>query len=67
MYWPSLRNCRVVSKQNGAADGDRTHDIQLGKLTLYQLSYGRKWPSEELPLSNQSTVFDDEYPSRAVI
>ena len=25
----------------GAGDGDRTHDIQLGKLTLYQLSYAR--------------------------
>jgi hypothetical protein len=27
--------------RNGAADEIRTHDIQLGKLTLYQLSYGR--------------------------
>ena len=26
---------------DGAADGTRTHDIQLGKLTLYQLSYSR--------------------------
>ncbi len=27
--------------RNGAGDGDRTRDIQLGKLTLYQLSYSR--------------------------
>ena len=26
---------------SGAAEGTRTLDIQLGKLTLYQLSYGR--------------------------
>ena len=26
---------------SGAAKGTRTLDIQLGKLTLYQLSYGR--------------------------
>jgi len=28
---------------NGAGDGIRTRDIQLGKLTLYQLSYTRIW------------------------
>jgi starvation-inducible DNA-binding protein len=28
-------------EENGAAEGTRTLDIQLGKLTLYQLSYGR--------------------------
>jgi hypothetical protein len=27
----------------GAGDGIRTRDIQLGKLTLYQLSYTRIW------------------------
>ncbi len=26
---------------SGAGDGVRTRDIQLGKLTLYQLSYAR--------------------------
>ena len=26
---------------SGAGDGIRTRDIQLGKLTLYQLSYSR--------------------------
>lgn len=25
----------------GAGDGDRTRDIKLGKLALYQLSYAR--------------------------
>ena len=28
-------------KPDGAAEETRTPDIQLGKLTLYQLSYGR--------------------------
>jgi hypothetical protein len=28
---------------SGAGDGIRTRDIQLGKLTLYQLSYSRKF------------------------
>ena len=27
---------------NGAGDEGRTRDIQLGRLTLYQLSYSRK-------------------------
>ncbi len=26
---------------NGAGDGSRTRNIQLGRLTLYQLSYAR--------------------------
>ena len=26
-----------------AGDGARTHDPQLGKLMLYQLSYARNW------------------------
>ncbi len=30
-----------VSENNGAGNGARTRDIQLGKLTLYQLSYAR--------------------------
>jgi hypothetical protein len=30
-----------VPSWRGAGDGARTHDIQLGKLTLYQLSYAR--------------------------
>lgn len=31
----------LYGNELGAADGTRTHDIQLGKLTLYQLSYSR--------------------------
>ena len=27
----------------GAGDEGRTRDIQLGRLTLYQLSYSRRW------------------------
>lgn len=34
---PSKRKTRVI----GAADETRTHDIYLGKVVLYQLSYGR--------------------------
>ncbi len=30
-----------VLKKNGAGDEGRTRDIQLGRLTLYQLSYSR--------------------------
>jgi hypothetical protein len=34
---------QMFSKQlNGAGDETRTRDIQLGRLTLYQLSYSRK-------------------------
>src|SRR5690606_5168207 len=31
------------AKDNGAGDETRTRDIQLGRLTLYQLSYSRSW------------------------
>ena len=30
-------------KKIGAGDETRTRDIQLGRLTLYQLSYSRLW------------------------
>lgn len=33
----------------GAGDGVRTHDIQLGKLALYQLSYPRAEPRQGYP------------------
>src|SRR6266545_6525137 len=36
----------------GAGNGIRTRDIQLGRLTLYQLSYSRKFRCE--PLSTRS-------------
>ena len=32
-----------ILKKNGAGDEGRTRDIQLGRLTLYQLSYSRKF------------------------
>ena len=31
----------LISKKFGAGDETRTRDIQLGRLTLYQLSYSR--------------------------
>lgn len=30
-----------LKRGNGAGDGSRTRDLQLGKLPLYQLSYTR--------------------------
>ncbi len=36
----SQESCGISAKKK-AGDGIRTHDIQLGKLTLYQLSYTR--------------------------
>ncbi len=30
------------SRRNGAGDGIRTRDINLGKVALYQLSYSRR-------------------------
>ena len=39
--------------ENGAGDGARTRDNQLGRLMLYQLSYSRKgkwWAGEDLNL-----------------
>ena len=32
-----------LAKKFGAGDETRTRDIQLGRLTLYQLSYSRLW------------------------
>src|SRR5450759_1466466 len=34
-----------MSSGNGAGDGSRTRDIQLGRLTLYRLSYSRSMAS----------------------
>ena len=45
---PKLRHLRRVSAKSckgvKADDGARTRDLRLGKPTLYQLSYVRKWP-----------------------
>jgi hypothetical protein len=37
------------TKRNGAGDGIRTRDIDLGKVALYQLSYSRPWGNTILP------------------
>ena len=34
--------CPVRTKKDGAGDGIRTRDINLGKVALYQLSYSRE-------------------------
>ena len=39
-WQPDARDAFAMTLQ-GAGDGVRTHDIQLGKLALYQLSYTR--------------------------
>ncbi len=36
----------IARPNNGAGNGTRTRDIQLGKLTLYQLSYARSGKSQ---------------------
>src|SRR2546425_6287904 len=44
---PPLDAAPLGSARRGAGNGIRTRDIQLGRLTLYQLSYSRdgKWRS----------------------
>ncbi len=34
---------RIFPLQSGAGDESRTRDLNLGKVTLYQLSYSREW------------------------
>ena len=48
-----LAVCRVVSAngEGGAGNGVRTRDIQLGRLTLYQLSYSRGGNRERDPVN----------------
>ena len=42
-------NSQALFKKNfGAGDETRTRDIQLGRLTLYQLSYSRKSEGERM-------------------
>lgn len=37
-----LEDSRGFGEENGASEEIRTLDINLGKVTLYQLSYARK-------------------------
>ncbi len=39
---------RSCEGENGAGDGIRTRDINLGKVALYQLSYSRMTPPDFL-------------------
>ena len=39
--WIQALAARFIGSRNGAGDGTRTRDIQLGRLELYQLSYSR--------------------------
>ena len=41
--WPHYDEERLTRQlyHNGAGNGDRTRDPQLGRLMLYQLSYSR--------------------------
>ena len=45
----------------GAGNGVRTRDIQLGKLTLYQLSYARS-SVRTRPKTSGETFWEDENP-----
>jgi hypothetical protein len=47
----------------GAGDGTRTHDILLGKQTLYQLSYTRIASSISLSGSQVQTTWPNEMAS----
>ncbi len=38
---PQAHNACEESLRDGAGNGTRTRDIELGKLALYQLSYAR--------------------------
>ena len=41
-------NLSYISKYRGAGDGNRTHNIQLGRLMLYQLSYTRNGATDRI-------------------
>jgi hypothetical protein len=46
-----------LKKTVGAGDEIRTRDIQLGRLTLYQLSYSRKLKGERVKEKGESKFF----------
>src|ERR1700716_2910973 len=41
LHFPNTRLTGISSRRDGAGDGIRTRDINLGKVALYQLSYSR--------------------------
>lgn len=54
---------RVLQFPGRAADGARTHDLELGKLAHYQLCYGRTWSFRPL----ESLHAQVERPSRCAL
>ena len=56
----------MAPNKNGAVDETRTRDLRLGKATLYQLSYYRKWclgaESNHRHVDFQSTALPTELP-----
>jgi hypothetical protein len=51
-----LRAESGISSRNGAGDGIRTRDIDLGKVALYQLSYSRNRRRIQLSLDWREAV-----------
>ena len=47
---------RRFGRKDGAGDGIRTRDINLGKVALYQLSYSRAWEEISLSLLKRGAV-----------
>src|SRR5690348_4220759 len=41
LHFSNTHVTRISSRRDGAGDGIRTRDINLGKVALYQLSYSR--------------------------
>ena len=41
----------------GAGDGARTHDLDLGKVALYQLSYARKKDESVIIIPKEGLIF----------
>ena len=64
---PRPRLLRRPTAPNGAGDGIRTRDIQLGRLELYQLSYARLVPGTRGPGARSHMVGREGFePSKAV-
>jgi hypothetical protein len=52
------KNKAVILEPNGAGDGVRTRDINLGKVALYQLSYSR--------VERGYSTFSDEFVPKSI-